>query len=584
MESIISRLHAFYSRWHLLEESLGAKGGSVLDFDLAPRGPWREQPPFEDRLEALYALMDLQGDLEGATFLNPEAVAAKLKGAEVYLRLLLGERMPFEETFEAMMGLPPLYISKSDLQDDRAQVAETLNELGISMKLAAKAGGVGTSFHRGDMSTFEADLRGEAALWLERIKERVGVSVEGAPGDNNPGGDIQGFNLIVVKKDAYWSNWIDGNWEDGIRLQVNIHPRIRYTQTSHIGLAAHEIGGHALHVSTLIREAANNRLDDVLLNLTVHSMEAFHMEGLAQGVCGLIGGVGEVHPLARLREQLSRYHMGLLNNAHLDLEAGGHPGKVIDTLLAASPFLRRQSAIPSLQDRRSNPLLRSYQFVYGPARRLFEGAKALPDAQKFAFMGEMYRSIQTPTQIAARLAFFAEEARLKDGDKGSEDARPLPSTEALLKARHGEIAEGLRQLQRLVVEGKGQEATSQLSALLLRLEAHMVAEERHLFPAYGRGVPKPGRGAGRDVFEAEHRKLRKLGEQALKALKGLGSVGSGALSSEESLVILEAIHPFKQLLHHHEMREEALLGPALDDGVEEDARRVLYGELEEGGW
>ena len=112
-------------------------------------------------------------------------------------------------------------------------------------------------------------------------------------------------------------------------------------------------------------------LDPCVLNLTVHGCEAFHMEGLAQAVVTLLGEAEEVPPGVALRDAMSDLHHALVDNAHLDLEAGAPIDEILDATCARSPFLTRTSLAANLRDRGRHPLFRCYQAVYGPSRRLF---------------------------------------------------------------------------------------------------------------------------------------------------------------------------------------------------------------------
>ena len=75
---------------------------------------------------------------------------------------------------------------------------------------------------------------------------------------------------------------------------MNTHERIEYEQRSARGLAAHEIAGHAAHVAGMRQAVRDGRLDACALNLTVHSCEAFHMEGLAQVALYALSRPGEL--------------------------------------------------------------------------------------------------------------------------------------------------------------------------------------------------------------------------------------------------------------------------------------------------
>ena len=57
-------LSTFFQRWHRLEKGRGAKGGLVIDFDMAPRALHEDPEPYPDRWAALAELRMLRAELE----------------------------------------------------------------------------------------------------------------------------------------------------------------------------------------------------------------------------------------------------------------------------------------------------------------------------------------------------------------------------------------------------------------------------------------------------------------------------------------------------------------------------------------
>jgi len=212
------------------------------------------------------------------------------------------------------------------------------------------------------------------------------------------------FKIEVASVDAYWANWIDGSLNDGIRLRINVHPRITFYQGAALGYAVHEIGGHALHVLEMNLARTRGLLDSPGMNLTVHSCEAFQMEGLAQGVLELVAEPEELSPALKLDQALRAWHGMLLNNAHLALEGGVGFDVVARDLLQTSPLTRPGRVLSDLRDRLRNPLFRSYIHVYAPSRKTFLSARALPMARRVEFLRKMYTGLYTPAQIHAELA------------------------------------------------------------------------------------------------------------------------------------------------------------------------------------
>jgi len=211
------------------------------------------------------------------------------------------------------------------------------------------------------------------------------------------------YSLEVVREDAYWTNWIDGSVETGVRLRVNTHARTEYVVGSSLVLAAHEIAGHALHVAMLRAEVQAGRLPGCALNLTVHACEAFHMEGLAQCVLYL-APPGVVPDDVLLIDRHNAFRNEAVNAAQVRLERGARVDEVLDWAGRTCPLVAPLGIASDLRDRARQPLYRSYVHVYAPSRRLFVQAARLPDGPRRDFFARAYRSLMTPTQLASLLA------------------------------------------------------------------------------------------------------------------------------------------------------------------------------------
>jgi hypothetical protein len=388
-----SAVSSFLQRWHALEDSLGDKGGLVVDFDMAPRslhGRARSQP-YPDRWAALVALGDLRTQVAGAPALaNRGFLLAKLTGADAYLRALLGERAPFEDYLAATMGLCPKRADLDALAAEAQALASAFASHGIRWAPEGREA-FRACFGRGDLSTFETDLRGAAEDLVARLRARL------------PSIPAPDFRVESAHADAYWSNWIDGSVENGVLLQVNTHPRIEYLRFSHQTLAAHEISGHACHVAGL-RSSGPDAVDPCTLNLAVHSCEAFQMEGLAQAMLQMLVPASELGEELMLLERYRAYTGTRVNEAQLDLEAGAPIDAVSRGLQRDVPLGKAMGMLSSLRDRSRNPLFRTYIHVYAPSRALFLTALDLEPAHRDAFLQAAVTRLWTPSQLARLLA------------------------------------------------------------------------------------------------------------------------------------------------------------------------------------
>lgn len=388
----------FYHLWHALEARLGSDGGSVLDFDFCPRDQLPPlDAPFADRLDALRILETLRDALTRSTatdFHNFEYLQQKLLGSSYYLRALMGQRFHFTEYLQACMGVPPEPASEVQLQALYHRVGECCEVLGLPFEGAREGDGLESIDQRmteRDHHRFAAELSEAATVWVARLHGLLELSA--APQ----------YRIEADSVDAYWANWIDGSLDAGIRLRINLHPRISFHKGSSVGYAVHEIGGHALHVLEMNLAREQGYLDSAGLNLTVHACEAFQMEGLAQTVLELVSEPAERSPELQFDIALRTFHSALLNNAQIELEAGAAVDDVVRWLMRKSPLIRPMRILSDLRDRMKNPLFRSYIHVYAPSRRTFLTACSLPLPKRLAFLKKMYTGLYTPRQIRETL-------------------------------------------------------------------------------------------------------------------------------------------------------------------------------------
>ena len=174
-------------------------------------------------------------------------------------------------------------------------------------------------------------------------------------------------------------------------------------KTSAVSLAAHEIAGHAAHVTTLRQQAAIGRVDGSSLNLTVHACDAFQMEGIAQVALRVLSDVGTgAAPLSsdhRLVDALRDLSGDWMGNAQLDVEAGRPMAEVWQALDDALPLAGALSLRASLRDRSRSPLHRAYIHVYAPSKRMFSRLLELPRTLRPSVIRALYEELWTPGQI-----------------------------------------------------------------------------------------------------------------------------------------------------------------------------------------
>ena len=395
--TLIADIDSFYKRWHAFEAELASGNGSVLDFDFCPPAPAKVEHPFANRFEALASLERIRADVESALpsgFSNISFLREKLNGAEYYLRALSGERAPFNEYVLATMGIAPELISEEEVD-------------ALCEEFRAELLGRGVQWGREHEERYEAvtvfanplqfgeSLQQLAKKWVARVRQELGTTIEPR------------YRIETVCVDAGWHNWINGTFGESILLRVNVHPRVRFRAGEDDCLAAHEIAGHALHVLCLSEQCQQHRLESALMNITVHSCEAFQMEGLAQAVMELVAEPTEISPDVRLSQCAYLFHSAIKNNAQCRVEAGQSVESVIADCLRAAPFLRPIDVSSDLRDRSRDPLFRSYSYVYYPAFKMFLRAKGLSKENRTAFLRDVYTQFLTPDQVRMKLDAYA---------------------------------------------------------------------------------------------------------------------------------------------------------------------------------
>ena len=98
----------------------------------------------------------------------------------------------------------------------------------------------------------------------------------------------------------------------------------------------------------------------------------------------------------------------------------------------------------------------------------------------------------------------------------------------------------------------------QLHRQMLQLHIHL--EEELLLPALEQAVDNPSWSA--DIYRAEHAKVLELGEKLGHLLMAYSETG---LQRRVVITLLDKQRSYKNLLEHHEEREENALLPELDE-------------------
>jgi hypothetical protein len=373
---------ALYRGWHALERQLG--GADIIDFDLTAA----IVPPlkFASRYQVLLALEDCARSLTGEDTAS-QFHRDRLQASIYYLNVMLGERVPFAEYVRQTMGVVPERFSEVQLLDSFDRVDTLLQEIGLKFCPEYQEQYEQQCLIQ-DKTTVQALTQSQLAKWRDRLARYIAV----------PALDQVAVSFAPV--DAYWSNWVSGSVQDGFELRVNVHPRVKYLKGMPSLLAAHEYCGHLMQVQQWALNVADGSIDAGYGFTTVHSPEAFMMEGLADVLVYLLADEAELDFDERLARELTWHSRLVSNNVHYLINTGHHFRDVFHYYRRYSPFLDDRTIESSIRDRANDPLGRTYQYVYGIALDYFRQLLAgQPFDRQCEMLQMLYHQPYTKTQL-----------------------------------------------------------------------------------------------------------------------------------------------------------------------------------------
>jgi hypothetical protein len=372
---------ALYRGWHALERRLG--GVEIVDFDLSAG---TDAVEFASRSQVLLALESCARSLTGADLVS-EFNRDRVRASIYYLNACLGEQIPFTEYVRSTMGVTPQKFSEVQLLDSFDRVDALLEEIGLKFSANHKAEYAAQCLIQ-DKTTVKDQINDQLAQWLDRLGKFITVP------------SLNHVAVSFAEVDAYWSNWVSGSVREGFALQVNLHPRVTYLKGTPALLAAHEYCGHLIQVQQWALNVASGAIDPSYGFTTVHSPEAFMMEGLADVLVYILADESALDFDQRLARELTWHSRLVGNNVHYLINTGHHFSDVFQYYRRYCPFLDDRTIESSILDRSQNPLGRTYQYVYGIAldyfRQLLEG-KAI-DRQR-TILQTLYHQPYTKTQL-----------------------------------------------------------------------------------------------------------------------------------------------------------------------------------------
>ncbi|TPW19551.1 MAG: hypothetical protein FD126_2573 [Elusimicrobia bacterium] len=130
---------------------------------------------------------------------------------------------------------------------------------------------------------------------------------------------------------------------------------------------------------------------------------------------------------------------------------------------------------------------------------------------------------------------------------------------------HVAIAEHMKRHQEALVGFELSNALGELEEFARRLRRHIRLEEDILLPAYEALGPAP-RGGKTEIFFDEHRKIEGKVAELLASVRGMSS---GSTPRAAVVAVIEREARLKELLNHHEQREEMFMLRAIGKSLGE---------------
>jgi hypothetical protein len=372
---------ALYRGWHTLERQLA--GADIVDFDLSTT---TDQMEFTSRSQVLLALEECRRSIDGQDLVS-QFNHDRLQASICYLNVCLGEQVPFAEYVQKTMGATPKKFSEVELLDSFDRVDALLEEIGLKFSVNYKSQYEAQCLIQ-DKTAVKHQISAQLEKWLDRLGKFIAVP------------QLDRVNVSFTQADAYWSNWVSGSVRDGFALQVNLHPRVKYLKGAPSLLAAHEYCGHLIQVQQWALNVANGSIDPNYGFTTVHSPEAFMMEGLADMLVYVLADDTTLDFDERLARELTWHSRLVSNNVHYLINTGHHFRDVFHYYRHYSPFLDDLTIEASIRDRSNDPLGRTYQYVYGIALDYFRQLLAgKPFDHQREILQILYRQPYTKTQM-----------------------------------------------------------------------------------------------------------------------------------------------------------------------------------------
>ncbi len=166
-------------------------------------------------------------------------------------------------------------------------------------------------------------------------------------------------------------------------------------------LTLHEVGGHFVQAGLLRRRIASGEVNPVIGITTVQEPHTFVGEGTADALSYFLPEVEEaLSTLGILAREQRATRDYVQNNAHIWVNQGRDPDELVDYIMECHPFSKEERIRVNLENWRSNPSRRAYQYVYGISLYLHHQFKErLTVEQRKVYLRHAMSGYETPRQI-----------------------------------------------------------------------------------------------------------------------------------------------------------------------------------------
>ncbi len=322
-----------------------SSGTPIIDFDVA--GVEAGEPLLTE-LHALEILGLLRAEHEPGSFTE-----RRIAGHIAYLRHKLGERPDFRPYVQATQGIPAEPMLEEELDHRRALAVDALGAVAIDLgpRVEYELEAVDTVIQIDDLP---AAFRAATADMLPRL--------ESALGQPRP----LEYDTEFTDDDGWWTYWAD-TVEGRFRLRFNRRRRSSLTAAEVRQFTAHEVLGHFGQIGAYAARIESGELPRSFGVTTVHTLEQFTFEGVAQTLPLWLDPPERIDELLLARIRLTHYAALVEHNAHLMINGGEPVERCGQYVLDRLPHYQPRQILLELASRSNDPLERSNRFVYPTA-------------------------------------------------------------------------------------------------------------------------------------------------------------------------------------------------------------------------